>query len=114
MGMNRKGQALIEFVLILPVFLLILFVVVDFGNLLYSKNQLENQSTDIILSLKKGESIDVVKSDYPKIDIVKSQYKEGTCKVDLKKNLTLINPLLHRILGNPCTIEVERIVPCDE
>lgn len=45
--MNKKGQALIEFVLILPIFLMILFVIVDFGNLLYSKNKLQNQSTDI-------------------------------------------------------------------
>ena len=29
--MNNKGQALIEFVLILPVFLFILFAVIDFG-----------------------------------------------------------------------------------
>ena len=31
--MNRKGQALIEFVLILPVFLMILFLVIDFGTI---------------------------------------------------------------------------------
>ena len=46
--MNRRGQALVEFVLILPVFLLILFTIVDFGNFLSTKNQLETESTDDI------------------------------------------------------------------
>ena len=45
--MNRKGQALVEFVLILPVFILILFAIVDFGTILSKKNELENDSMDI-------------------------------------------------------------------
>ena len=52
--MNRKGQALIEFVLILPVFLLILFVIVDFGNIFHSKYELQNSSTDIVRLVQKG------------------------------------------------------------
>ena len=36
--MNNRGQTLVEFVLILPVFLLILFYVIDFGRIIYSKN----------------------------------------------------------------------------
>ena len=45
--MNRKGQALIEFVLILPIFILILFATVDFGLILSKKNELENTSVDV-------------------------------------------------------------------
>ena len=54
--MNRKGQALVEFVLILPIFILMLFAIVDFGMILSKKNELENmqkQNTDI--ELKKVE-----------------------------------------------------------
>ena len=47
--MNRKGQALVEFVLILPVFLMILFTIVDFGNLLHSKTELQNQNVSKIM-----------------------------------------------------------------
>ena len=46
--MNRKGQALIEFVLILPVFLMILFLVIDFGTIYVAKMKLESTSTEII------------------------------------------------------------------
>ena len=41
--MNRRGQALVEFVLILPIFLLILFTIVDFGNLLAKKKSIRNR-----------------------------------------------------------------------
>ena len=50
--MNRKGQALVEFVLILPIFIMILFVVVDFGMILNKKNELENVSVDVVNMLK--------------------------------------------------------------
>ena len=46
--MNRKGQTLVEFVIVLPIFLIILFYVIDFGRIIYSKNRLENSLNDII------------------------------------------------------------------
>ena len=46
--MNRKGQALVEFVLILPIFIMILFVIYDFGNIFSNKSKLENISSDIV------------------------------------------------------------------
>ena len=36
--LNNKGQALIEFVLILPIFLMILFVIIDFGMIFNAKS----------------------------------------------------------------------------
>lgn len=112
--MNRRGQALVEFVLILPVFLLILFTIVDFGNFLAKKNQLETESTDIVLLLRNGKSAEEVANSYSKIKIEESVFEEKYNKIKISKNITLINPLLYKILGNPCIVEVERIVPRDE
>lgn len=112
--MNRRGQALVEFVLILPVFLLILFTIVDFGNFLAKKNQLETESTDIVLLLRNGKSAEEVAKSYSKIKIEKSVFEEKYNKIKISENITLINPLLYKILGNPCIVEVERIVPRDE
>lgn len=112
--MNRRGQALVEFVLILPVFLLILFTIVDFGNFLAKKNQLETESTDIILLLRNGKSTEEVTKSYSKIKIEESVFEEKYNKIKISENITLINPLLYKILGNPCIVEVERIVPRDE
>ena len=39
--MNRKGQALVEFVLVLPILIFILLLVIDMGRLMIMKNHLE-------------------------------------------------------------------------
>ena len=52
--LNKKGQALIEFVIILPIFLLLVMGVLDFGNILYQKYKLEN-SVDYITDLYKNK-----------------------------------------------------------
>ena len=53
---NKKGQALIEFVIILPVVLMILFVIIDFSNIFYQKNHLENVVSDVASLKENGKS----------------------------------------------------------
>ena len=112
--MNKKGQALVEFILILPIFLLILFAIVDFGNLLYTKNNLENTSTDIILMIKNGKEIDSIKQQYKNLNIIKNTYEEDYYKIILEKEIDIITPFLDKILGDPSRVIVERIIPKDE
>lgn len=109
--MNRRGQALIEFVLILPVFLMIMFVIVDFGNFLYSRNELENTSSDITRLLLNDHSLSEVVLEYPDLDIKFDNYKEKYRKLTVSKDIKIVTPFLDRILGNPCIVSVERIVP---
>lgn len=108
--MNKKGQALIEFVLILPIFLMILFVIVDFGNLLYSKNKLQNQSTDIARLIQNGENLQEVSKNYSNVEIEVTSYQEDYQRIILIEKIDLITPFLDRILGDPCQIKVERVI----
>ena len=108
--MNRKGQALVEFVLILPVFLLLLFAVYDFGMIFSTRNQLENDSTDILLLYKSGKSIDEIKNMYSRVDISITRDNDYD-NIVIKDNIKLITPGLNRVLGNPYKIEVKRYVP---
>ena len=112
--MNRKGQALIEFVLILPVFLLIIFTIVDFGNIFYSKYELQSESADIVRMVKKSTDYADIFSTYSKLDIEIVPYKDDYLKINVSKEVKLITPFLDRIFGNHYLIEVERIVPDDE
>ena len=107
--MNRKGQALIEFVLILPVLILILFIIFDFGNIFYSKYELQNQSMEIVRLVKDKKNIEDINDIYSKLDIEINTYKEDYKKITLTKELDLITPLL----DNPYLIKVERIIPND-
>ena len=109
--MNRKGQALIEFVLILPIFLMILFAIVDFGTLLYSKNQLENMSADIVRLVLKEEEEKNISVIYPDVDINMEKYQEKYQKIIISKKVKIITPFLDRVLGNPTIIQVEWVIP---
>lgn len=107
--MNNKGQALVEFVLLLPVFLIILLVVVDFGNLLYSKNKLENDSNDMVRIIKNDSDIDL-DEDYPNIDVEIVNMDDGYKEIKFSTSIDINTPLLDKILGDPCLIETKRVV----
>ena len=111
--MNRKGQALVEFVLILPVFILILFAIVDFGTILSKKNELENDSIDIVLLINNGTNIDEIKSKYSDLDIDLKDVDKYT-EIKITKSINITTPGLNLILGNPYKIIVERVIPNDE
>ena len=109
-NMNRKGQALIEFVLILPVFIFILFAVIDFGMIFSSKSNLENDSASIVELFKNGKSIGEIKNIYDENVINVSS--DGTYyKLTVSMSVKLITPGLNRLLGDPYLISVERVVP---
>ena len=108
--MNRKGQALIEFVLILPVLIFILFAIIDFGIIFNTKNTISNDSLDIINLFKNGTSIDEIEKIYDDASInVSNDGEYLTFKITTSVNL--ITPGLNKILGDPYVIDVERVVP---
>ena len=107
--MNNKGQALIEFVLILPLFLMILFIVVDFGVIFNAKSKLENTSVDIVEMIKNEDDIDSIRKLYPDINIdliITSKY----ITVTIIDKVNLITPGSDRVLPDPYNIEVKRVI----
>ena len=109
-NMNNKGQALIEFVLILPIFIFILFAVIDFGRIFSTKSSLENDSTDIVNLYKNGKSISEIENIYidNNIEIFDSS---GYYKFKISSSINLITPGFNRLFGDPYLITVERIIP---
>ena len=108
--MNRKGQALVEFVLILPIFIFLIFTVYDFGMIYNKKISLENTSTDIVSLYRSGKSIDEIRVLYTDKDIsidVDNDYD----KISIEDKVKIITPGLNRILGNPYKISVVRYIP---
>lgn len=109
--MNRKGQALVEFVLILPIFTMILFSIVDFGIIFNKKNELENISIDIINLLNNNNNkIEEIQKEYPKVDIKLTNEEKYTI-VEISTKVNIITPGLNRVLGNPYIVKVERKIP---
>ena len=104
--MNKRGQALIEFVLVLPILLLLIFAFIDFGRIIVCKNHLEGVMNEVINLDNENISIYLKQDDDYDItyDIKVDKYKTIT----LKTSINLITPGLKSILKNPYVIEVER------
>ena len=109
--MNKRGQALIEFVLILPVLLLIIFAFIDFGRIIICKTHLEGVMSEVVslYNTNEKEKIDeyLKKDDY----FIKYQVEDKEFrKFTLKTKIDLITPGLRNILHNPYEVMVERSI----
>lgn len=108
--MNKKGQTLVEFVIILPVFLLILFYVIDFGRIIYSKNKLENNLNDVVFMLENEKDTSyITKMLGSKVTLNISNSLEYKT-VTLSEKISLIAPGFNVILDDPYEISVSRVI----
>ena len=106
--MNKHGQALVEFIIILPILLLLLLGMVDFGRIILSKIHLENVMNEV-MELEEDKIENFLKEDKEyniTYQIEYNQYK----KIILKTKLELMTPGLKNILHNPYEVIVERSV----
>lgn len=97
---NNRGQALIEFILILPVVLLILLYIIEFGRITLKKYELES-NLDLIVTLynenKKEEISNYINNNNITITYQKSN---SLTTIEIKKNIRSNLPLINNILGN--------------
>lgn len=108
--MDNKGQALVEFVLILPIFIFLIFIIYDFGKIYNNKNILENRCSDVISIFKTNKDINKINSLYKDINISITNDNDYY-NINCQKEINIITPGLNRILGNPYVISVERYIP---
>jgi uncharacterized protein (UPF0333 family) len=110
---NKKGQALVEFVIILPFIIYIIIGVIDFACIMYHKNNLESKMEDVITLYHDNASEEDI------IKFVNKDEKNVTYKVKdtgddiiigLREKYKILTPGLNKILGNPYYIEVERTI----
>lgn len=115
---NKNAQALIEFVLILPILIILLFSIIDFGNIFVTKSTLENKATlayETLISTTDITSIEekveaTVKKDDKKVAVDLSfNDSEELVTIKLKKEIKTITPGLNLIIGYPYVVSVERV-----
>jgi len=114
MRKNQKGQALIEFVIILPVIVLLIFSFIDLGRIVLENNRLEGLTTTVINKYEEvndyGEVANYIESlgyDDVELSIIK---EEDLLTVKLIKKIETITPGLSNVLGNDYSVSVERTV----
>ena len=99
--MKNRGQALVEFVLIMPIFLIILMAIIDFGNIFKTKYDLQND-LDLIIDLYKKDKTD----DYNnyvwnhKLELKVTQDNSFTT-LEISKKIEIRAPILNKVFKNP-------------
>lgn len=108
--MNNKGQALVEFIIIIPVFLFILFAIVDIGNIIYQKYKLEND-IDVIADMYVSNENDEINTYLSNIAAdVKFENNDKYITITLEKNININTILLNNIIGHNYKITVDKTI----
>lgn len=113
---KNRGQALIEFVLLLPIFVFLLLAVIDFGRIVITRNHLENKASDMLTIIQDKKTYDEMvealnKESSEEVKLELQYQADGYVKIDLMIPIEIITPGLNLILGNPYAVTVERLVP---
>jgi len=112
--MNKKGQALVEFIIILPVLIMLFFGAVDFGRIVIRKNELESITSDVVKLYKEGSSYEKIES------FLKENNENNTISIknkdneyvefELQSEMTFVTPGLGKILGEPYIVKSKRVI----
>jgi len=105
---DKKGQALIEFILILPIFLFILLGTFDFGNIFYQRYQLEDKVEELMELYKQNKITEI--DTYINQDNIVFKYEKENNKINfiITKEIKINTPGLDLILGSPYRVTISR------
>ena len=122
-GKNEDGQAMVEFALILPIFLLILCGILDFGWLFYNQLSLNNAcregaryavvntadgaDTQAIINHIENTTTTVFANDGVDLTVTYSSPSDptaGDITVTLEADISFFTPVLSTVLGKEKTI----------
>lgn len=114
---TEKGQSLVEFALVLPVLLLILFGIVDFGRILHVYLTLDHAGREAARVASIGEQSDTkikdvaeaqggsIQLDRDKVLIVPSETDGGrtsgdTVSITISHDIDFLTPVISQIVGS--------------
>ncbi len=110
---NKNGQALVEFIIILPIILFILFACIDTGRIIYEKNKIETGATLALQKYNNGLDYDDInkflKDKGYDVDLYITK-KDDLVTITLIKSIDFTTPGINKVLKSPYSIEVERTV----
>lgn len=98
--MKNKGQALVEFIIILPIILIVLLYIVEFGTITLKKYELES-NIELITELYQDGNQEKL-NEYLNKNNINLTYEKNDQLTTLiiTKNIKTNTPLINKILGN--------------
>ena len=98
---SKKGQALIEFILVLPIFLMLILAVFDYVKIMQTKYKLESIMEDVILDNNTNLDNNI---------ILNIEINSNIITYKLNENIDITSPILSVILKNPYNVEITRSI----
>ncbi len=107
---NRRGQALIEFILIIPILAIFILGMFDIGNILYKKYQLENR-LDYIVDLYEENALNTMNAYIQKEGLsINIQHEQDYTTISLLKGVSFVTPGASKIFGSNYMLSTNRVV----
>ena len=106
---NSKGQALVEFIIVLPILLLVLISIIDFGNIATKKYSLQNDM-DVVANMYKDNSDKIDNYAYKNNFTVAYKSSNDFVTITLKKKVKVLSPMVNLVLGKNYTIDVSKTI----
>ena len=101
--LNNKGQSLVMFIIIIPIFCLILTLVYDVGSAIYEKNRLSNTSymvieygLDNINSVNENDLIELIQKNTSNLSYISVLIEDTKVEIKLSKD---IKGIIGRMFG---------------
>lgn len=108
---SNKGQALVEFVIILPITLILIFCVIDFGRVISLKSDLESKTNDITTFFQNGKTLEEINTMMDNKDVKVSIKVNGDyATITVSKKIKPITPGLSYIVDKVFDVETSRVI----
>ena len=109
--MNKKGQALVEFVILLPIIFIIIFAIIDVSLVFYNKNHLEGVLDDVVDMASNGKTEEEIKNAIDNKDITYTIVADETyATISLKQKIYFTTPISYSFFKDGLEIETKRVI----
>ena len=108
--MNRRGQALVEFILVIPILVFFIMCMVDFFFFFIKKHALEGD-LDYVIELYKDNKQELIEQYKTKENIdVSIKSVEGYATIVVSRSVKINTPFITIAIENPFVIKTSRVI----
>ena len=107
---NSEGQALVEFIIILPIVLLLIISIIDFANIILKKYDLQNDM-DVVSDMYNDNNYTGINDYIDKKNITVSYDVDGDfLDIELNKKIDIYSPALVVVFGKTYNVNIKKSV----